>query len=61
MLTVKVGQVVCLGEKRNVCFGKGEREKGERKRERKRGKVRKTDTEKDGKKGRKERNKYFLK
>lgn len=57
MLTVKVGQVVCLGEKRNVCFGKGEREKGERKR----GKVRKTDTEKDRKKGRKERNKYFLK
>lgn len=33
MLTVQAGQVVCLGEKRNVCLGKGEREKGERKKD----------------------------
>lgn len=43
MLTAHVGQVVCLGEKRNVCLGKGEREEG-----RKREKVRKR--QKEGKK-----------
>lgn len=65
MLTVKVGQVACLGEKRNVCLGKGEREKGERKRERKRGQVReeerKRKRQKEGKKKeRKEKKERFF-